>query len=115
MKYLCLQYDNALKQNSLEDNVFYTLIDIFNNAASSDLILRVYDFNSFLKDTSGYTNVLYDKEYLSVLINMLKHVNELSFEYIVEDGNYIRVDEWLLQFEELKKILAERYRRLNMT
>ena len=115
MKYICLQYDNSLKQKSLEDNVYYTLIDIFNNAASSDLILRVYDFNRFLKDHSGYTRILYDKEYLSVLINMLKHVNESSFEFMVDDGEYISLNDWWKQFEELKRILVERYRQLNMT
>lgn len=115
MKYIYLQYDNALKLTSLEDNVYFTLIDIFNNAASSDLILRVYDFNCFLKDQKGYTNILYDKEYISVLINLLKHVDETSFEYILDDGNYIRMDDWLLQLDELKRVIAERYRRLNMT
>ena len=111
MKYICLQYDNALKQKSLEDNVYYTLIDIFNNASSSDLVLRVYDFNHFLKD-KVYTRVLYDKEYLSVLINMLKHVNESSFEFIVEDGEYIRLEAWWKQFEELKHTLNLRYNEL---
>jgi len=113
MKYICLQYDNILKEKSLEDNVYFTLIDIFNNASSSNIILRVYDFNRFLKDKSGYTRILYDKEYLSVLINMLKHVNESSFEFIVDDGEYIRLDDWWKQFEELKRILVERY--TNMT
>lgn len=111
MKYICLQYDNALKQKSLEDNVYFTLIDIFNNASSSELILRVYDFNHFLKDKE-YTRILYDKEYLSVLINMLKHINESSFEFIVEDGEYIRLEDWLLQFEELKQSLNRRYNEL---
>ena len=60
MKYMCLQYDNELKKRSIEDNVYYTLIDIFNNASSSDLILRVHDFNHFLKDAKGYTRILHD-------------------------------------------------------
>jgi hypothetical protein len=115
MKYLSLQYDNNLKKKSLEDNVYYTLIDIFNNASTSDLILRVYDYNNFLKEKSGYTRILYDKEYVAVLINMLKHINESSFEFIVEDGYYMRLDDWLLQFEDLKCVLVERYRQLNMT
>jgi hypothetical protein len=115
MKYICLQYDNDLKKESLEDNVYFTLIDIFNNTAYSNLVLRVHDFNRFLKDNSGYTRILYDKEYLSVLINMLKHVNESSFEFIVDDGKYISLDDWWKQFEELKSILVERYRQLNMT
>ena len=111
MKYICLQYDNNLKKKSLEDNVYYTLIDIYNNAASSGLILRVYDFNRFLKDKE-YTRILYDKEYLSVLINMLKHVSEDSFDFIVDDGEYIRLDDWLSQFEELKQTLNRRYNEL---
>jgi hypothetical protein len=49
MKYIYLQYDNAHKNKSFEDNVYYTLIDIFNNASSSNLVLRVHDFNNFLK------------------------------------------------------------------
>ena len=112
MKYICLQYDNDLKKKSLEDNVYYTLIDIFNNTAFSNLVLRVHDFNHFLKDKSGYTRILYDKEYLSVLINMLKHVNESSFEFIVEDGEYIRLDDWWKQFEELNQSLNRRYNEL---
>jgi len=115
MKYIYLQYDNAHKHKSFEDNVYFTLIDIFNNASSSNLVLRVHDFNHFLKDDKGYTRILYDKEYLSVLIHILQRVNESSFEFIVEDGDYIRMDDWLFQFEELKMVLEERYRQLNMT
>jgi len=115
MKYIYLQYDNAHKNKSFEDNVYYTLIDIFNNASSSNLVLRVHDFNNFLKNDKGYTRILYDKEYLSLLIHILQHVNESSFEMILDDGDYIRMSDWLIQFEELKSLLAERYRQANMT
>ncbi len=43
MKYICLQYDNTLKEKTLEDKVYFTLIDI--NNAASNLILQVHDFN----------------------------------------------------------------------
>lgn len=113
MKYIYLEYDDKLKKKSLEDNVYYTLIDIFNNASSSNLILRVYDFNRALRP-DGYTRILYDKEYVLVLMNMLKHISQSSFEFVIEDGVYIKLDDWWVQFEELKNIIAERYQQLKL-
>jgi hypothetical protein len=109
-----MYHDNDLKKRSLEDNVYFTLIDIFNNSVSSGLILRVNDFNRFLFDEkkNKYTRILYDKEYLIVLINMLKYINESSFYFIVDDGYYMRFDDWWIQFEELKNMLERRYNEL---
>jgi hypothetical protein len=125
INYIYIHENNELKNKSLEDNVYFTLRDIFNNGNSTDIILQANDFNSQLvdniyyeerSDQFQYTNILYDKEYLLKLIKFLQPFNEHWFEFTEfeeeeeEDmKNYIKFDEWFEQFKDLKILLEERY------
>jgi hypothetical protein len=125
INYIYIHENNELKNKSLEDNVYFTLRDIFNNGNSTDIILQANDFNSQLvdniyyeerSDQFQYTNILYDKEYLLKLIKFLQPFNEHWFEFTEfeeEDmKNYIKFDEWFEQFKDLKILLEERYNNI---
>jgi hypothetical protein len=68
VQYICLMNDNSFKSKSLEDNVYFTLRDIFWNGEIDD-VMSANHYNGLL--TNGvsfeerdahfeYTNVLYD-------------------------------------------------------
>jgi len=84
VKYFELHNPIELKKISLEDNVYFTLRDIFLNYGSVDDIFRVNDFNGKL--TNGicyedrtenfeYTNLLSDEKFLSSLIEWMKQIH----------------------------------------
>ena len=124
-KYIELHNDNEFKKKSLEDNVYFTLRDIFSNAESTDIIIEVNNFNYELSngvcfeertDNFQYSNVLNDKKKLKMLIELLDSINEKSFEFIELDDDeknninineYLELDVWMRQFEELKNILKK--------
>ena len=130
IKYICLYNDNELKNKSLEDNVYFTLRDIFDNIRSDliDMLIEINEFNHILSggicyeertESFSYTRMLYDKDYLINLINFLKKLNEYSFEFNKPEENkeiqineYMVFDEWLKQFERLKKSLDNQYNML---
>lgn len=121
IEYICLQNDNRFKKLSLEDNVYFTLRDIFLNGDSCDLIMEANSFNQRL--TNGisyedrteyfaYTNVLDDSKYLSQLSHWLKHFSEYYFDFVepesdeeIDMNEYITFNDWWFQFEELRKDL----------
>ena len=79
-KYVYLCNKESFKSLSLEDNVYFTLRDIFMNAGSADDAIECNQFNSKLTkgigyeertDTFTYTNVLQDKDFVEGLIRWL--------------------------------------------
>jgi hypothetical protein len=129
IKYMCLHDDNKLKQLSLEDNVYFTLRDIFLNADSADDVLRANDFNHKL--TGGtcygdrdefftYTNVLDDVKYLSQLVRWLSYfsIHYFEFEEVEPDeeinmDRYIKFDDWWDEFVKLRNQLEEKLKKYN--
>jgi hypothetical protein len=125
IKYIGLYNDNEFKKKTLEDNVYFTLRDIFNNAESSDIVIEVNCFNFELSngirfeertDNFRYANILYNKKYLKLLLELLDSLNEKSFEFIepeideeIDMNEYFKFDDWWKQFEELKKLLYLQY------
>lgn len=123
IKYMCLHNDNNFKQLSLEDNVYFTLRDIFLNGDSVDIILKANEFNAIL--TNGiyfeertenftYSNMLDDAQYLYNLIRWLKNFSESYFEFVEPDDkidmcDYIKFDDWWIQFKTLLFILDNKY------
>lgn len=135
VKYLQLHNLRELKKLSLEDNVYFTLRDIFLNYGCIDDVLRANDFNSKLTNNVSYedrtekfeyTNLLMNENFLSSLIRWMKtiHISEFEFEtpeqymkdyvtsskkyldelnwyYNVDMNNYIKLDDWIDQFNEL--------------
>ena len=119
IKYIYLHNDNEFKKKSFEDNVYFTLRDIFNNADSFDTIMKANYLNDLLTgnisfeerdNTFQYLNI-YDKEYLSKLIIFLKPFTEYWFEFIepeneeIQMKKYMKFDDWWIQFQELRKII----------
>jgi len=122
VKYIHLINNNELKKKSLNDYVYFTLRDIFENAYDCDTII---DANRFCEKLTGelyfeddkksiytYTNVLNKNDYLKKLIYWLDHINIDSFEFILIGENekinmkeYIEWQDWWFQFEELKFLL----------
>ena len=54
IKYLQLANENHLKSKSLEDNVYFTLRDIFNNVSGFDNCMEANVFNDALTNGISY-------------------------------------------------------------
>ena len=131
IKYLQLANENHLKSKSLEDNVYFTLRDIFNNVSGFDNCMEANVFNDAL--TNGisyqervndftYTNVLNDKIYIDKLSRWLSYIHKSDFEFeeinddadteenewYLDTRNLFRFDDWWSQFEELKIIIKNK-------
>ena len=128
IRYIGLMNDNELKSKSLEDNVYFTLRDIFWNADCDDCISANY-FNGLLTNNISfeernknfrYTNILYDyhSDYTKKLYNWICKITtykDTIFDYdplvIDEEDNpiqkYIKYDEWWEQVLDLRKKLEE--------
>jgi len=135
-KYVHLHNNNEFKKKSLEDNIYFTLRDIFLNISDIHQCLRANEFNYKLTnhirfeertDAFQYANVLQNKEYVSELIKWLDCIKKYSFDFDDEDDNkddeddnkddeplenYIKYDDWWVQFDELKNLLN--YHNKNM-
>ena len=125
IKYITLHHNNKYKKKSLEDNVYFTLRDIFTNAEDIYSVFTANNFNSRLSNgihfedrtnSFQYTNILQNKEYLSNLIEYLNQFAEHSFEFIELDkydykngkihmDDYMKWDDWWSQFINLIKLL----------
>lgn len=133
IQYVGLMNDNSFKSKSLEDNVYFTLRDIFWNGDINDVFSANY-FNSLLtnnisfeerKDNFNYTNILYDYnlDYTKKLFNWLSRLSGYNgtdtrknslFEFLELEENeeidmteYMKYDDWWDQFQELMKKLEE--------
>ena len=101
-KYVELCNSHNLKSLSLEDNVYFTLRDIFMNAGSADDAIECNQFNIQLTndigfedrtDTFTYTNVLQDKAFVEGLVKWLNYTRPnldlFSTDTIYEDDELI--------------------------
>jgi hypothetical protein len=89
--YIKLMNKHEMKFQSFEDNVYFTLRDIFLNATEFTDIGSANSFNHLLtngiyfgdRDLSfQYTNVLSNKKFVEKLIKWLKTLHESSFDFI---------------------------------
>jgi hypothetical protein len=146
-KYLKLHNPNEFKQKSLEDNVYFTLRDIFLNYGIVDYVMRSNYFNSELSSNISfeerdidfkYTDNLMDEKYLTNLIKFFKSIypsefefetpeqywnkdkntneykQELEWYYNVDINNYIKLNDWMEQFNELIKELEIRLEKVKL-
>lgn len=126
MEYISIGRNNNLKTLSLEDNLYYTLEDIFINADTSDLCTYAVYFMNELKEgcyykskmmNEKYTDCLNNKEFVSSLNDrIIKYLTPNHLQYDKEnDEIYEKMDKnkWWKQFEELRKQLKEHYEMLN--
>ena len=135
VKYICLNNDlnndNNFKKKSLEDNVYFTLRDIFLNADCFDTISEASNFNYELTNgisfeerdsTFQYTNKLNDKIYLKRLIKWLNYIRPGWFEFVapgedyedevIDMNDYMKFDDWYIQFEELRGLISKQYNKV---
>ena len=118
---------NLLKNNSLQDNVYFTLREIFFNADSLEDCTQVNTFNGLLTnnivyeertDLFQYTNILDETSYTKKLLNWLNSLRERHFDCeedsLNEDYDSMEFHEWWKQFEELKYCLQNYSEQLNM-
>ena len=128
IKYMGLFHNNDLKKLSLNDNVYFTLRDIFANGDSYDICMTANHFNSLLTNNISfqerknseepfqYSNVLEDKNFVKRLQTWLSSFHVSWFHFLEEDeeedvdmNDYIEWDDWWIQFEELKRKLKEHF------
>jgi hypothetical protein len=127
-KYMRLCNNNDFKKLSLNDNVYFTLRDIFSNRDSYDICMTANHFNSLLTNNISfqerknseepfqYSNVLEDKNFVKLLQKWLSSFHVSWFHFLEEDeeedvdmNDYIEWDDWWIQFEELKRKLKEHF------
>ena len=127
VKYIYFMNDNDFKKKSLEDNVYFTLRDIFANSESIYTCIEANNFNNCL--TGGiyfedrtknfqYSNELYKKDYVERLQRWLKKFNFYYFEFEEPDEDeqidmkeYMKFDDWWVQFKELINVIDLQYEK----
>ncbi len=140
IRYVGLMNDNSFKSKSLEDNVYFTLRDIFWNGEVDD-IFSANHYNGLLTNNVSfeerdknfeYTNLLYDynSDYTKKLYNWLLRLTGyklttkpngwkdgmFEFQEVEEDEEidmtqYMKYDDWWDQLQELIKKLEEQLRK----
>jgi hypothetical protein len=136
IKYFQHCNDNNIKSLSLEDNVYFTLRELFYNMSELQYIMEA---NVFINEISGsicyedrksnfkYRNVLNDKLFVDRLNKWLNHIKKSDFEFEEPDDKaddeekywyydmklLIKFDDWWSQFEELKVLIKNRLDELN--
>lgn len=111
IKYLKLHNPNEFKSKSIEDNVYFTLRDIFLNYGDIDDIMRANYFNNLLtndicfedrNENFTYSNKLMEKTYLMHLIEFFKSIKQTGFEFETPE-QYWREDKNTIEYnDELK-------------
>lgn len=125
-KYMHTKDDNNFKKKSLEDNVYFTLRDIFWNSNSSETCMTANEYNDQLTnnvcfedrtDDFQYANVLYDVNYLEKLLRWLNLITIHYFDLKDGDNNdeYMKFDDWRVRFEELKCLLKKRLNEITLS
>ena len=128
IKYLYLMHPKDWKQKSLEDNVYFTMRDIFTNIDDFQFAMEANFFNDALSNgviyeerttEFTYSNILNeDFNFVCRLSKWLSYICEYYFDCnIVEDGpvdldKYISLEEWISQLDILKELLDEKLKKL---
>ena len=122
--YLRLFHPNDWKQKSLEDNIYFTIRDIFQNIDDFQFAMEANMFNDKLTNGIVYEERTSDFIYSNVLNEDFSFVYKLSkwlsyiceyyfdFEEVVDEtidlDKYILFDEWTSQLTVLKELLDEK-------
>jgi hypothetical protein len=119
IEYIHLFNCNDFKNNSLYDNLYLTLKEIFWNANSADVSMQANSYNYMLTIIS-FEDI--PKDEFRKILELLNRItyDKGWFEFIdLEEGEeinkeeYIRFDIWWQQFEELRVMLNKHYDTLN--
>ena len=118
IEYIHLFNCNDFKKNSLYDNLYLTLKEIFWNANSADVSMQANSYNYML------TNISFEdipKDEFRKILELLNRItydkgwfefNDLEEGEEINEEEYIRFDIWWQQFEELRVMLNKHYDKL---
>ena len=118
IEYIHLFNCNDFKKNSLYDNLYLTLKEIFWNANSADVSMQANSYNYML------TNINFEdvpKDEFRKILELLNRItydkgwfefNDLEEGEEINEEEYIRFDIWWQQFEELRVMLNKHYDKL---
>ena len=123
IEYIHLFNCNDFKKNSLYDNLYLTLKEIFWNANSADVSMQANSYNymltninfedipkdEFRKILELLNRITYDKRWFE--FNDFEEGEEIHEE--IHEEEYIKFDIWWQQFEELRVMLNKHYETLN--
>jgi hypothetical protein len=119
IEYIHLFNCNDFKKNSLYDNLYLTLKEIFWNADSADVSILAIGYNYVLTDYKSFEDIPED-DFKKILKFLNRITNIRWFEFIdlekgenINEDEYIRFDIWWQQFEELRVTLNKHYETLN--
>ena len=136
IKYVCLMNNNSFKSKSLEDNIYFTLRDIFWNGNVEECMTSNH-FNRLLtnniafeerNNNFNYSNILYDykSNFTRHLYNWIYSITKVEltynrlFEFLkpekdeeIDMSEYIKYDDWWDQLLDLRKKLKEHLEKYN--
>ena len=121
IEYIHLFNCNDFKKNSLYDNLYLTLKEIFWNANSADVSMQANSYNYLLTNYTRFGDV--PKDEFRKILELLNRItyDKGWFEFIdLEEGEeineeeYIRFDIWWQQFEELRVMLNKHYDNIKL-
>lgn len=136
IKYVCLMNNNSFKSKSLEDNIYFTLRDIFWNGNVEECMTANH-FNILLTNNIAfeerdnnfnYSNILYDykSNFTRHLYNWICNITKVEltynilFEFLkpekdeeIDMSEYIKYDVWWDQLLDLRKKLKEQLEKHN--
>ena len=136
IKYVCLMNNNSFKSKSLEDNIYFTLRDIFWNGNVEEC-MNANHFNRLLtnniafeerNNNFNYSNILYDykSNFTQHLYNWICSITKVEltynilFEFLkpekdeeIDMSEYIKYDVWWDQLLDLRKKLKEHLEKHN--
>jgi hypothetical protein len=133
--YIMLCNDNKFKSLSLEDNVYFTMRDIFMNSDSVNATLFANVVNGDLSNNISYeertpefkySNMLNNKNDVEQVLDLLENLNSFDFynkepnKFEMIDDEYaakfshklLEFDTWFAQLQTLIKTLREHYNSL---
>lgn len=121
VEYVGLSEEHSLKFRSLEDDVYFTLRDLFLNLLDVDDVINTIHFSKELTDnipyeerteTFRYTCVLSDKYYTKKLYEWLSTLDKTCFEFkpprdddVIDLKEFIPFTEWWNHFEYLRNLI----------
>ena len=121
IEYIGLSEEHSFKFRSLEDDVYFTLRDLFLNVLDVEDVMMTQEFCIELTDgipyyerteIFHYTNALSDKNYNKRLSDWLNSINKNCFEFrppgkddVIDLKEYIPFTEWYNHFNYLRKLI----------
>ena len=119
MEYIGLSEEHSFKFRSLEDNVYFTLRDIFLNVIDIEYVLATQEFCIELTggipyhertDTFQYTDILSDKDFNKRLSKWFSTLDKKCFDFnppqkddVIDLKEFILFDEWWRHFVFIRR------------